>query len=207
MSKELTKKQQAVLNYIMEFSQLHGYPPSVREICAGIGVKSTSTVHGYLQRLEKNGSIKRDSTKTRSIVIQNNSYDDYNFLKNSDYINVPVVGKVAAGEPILAQENIEETFPIPSNYLKSGEYFLLNISGQSMIQVGILNGDYVLVKQQPDANDGQIVVALLDDSATVKTYYKEKDYIRLQPENDAMSPIIVRDLQILGIVKGVFRFM
>ncbi|MCD6436121.1 MAG: transcriptional repressor LexA [Clostridiales bacterium] len=207
MSKELTKKQQAVLHYIMEFSQLHGYPPSVREICAGIGVKSTSTVHGYLQRLEKNGSIKRDSTKTRSIVIQNNSYDDYNFLKNSDYINVPVVGKVAAGEPILAQENIEETFPIPSNYLKSGEYFLLNISGQSMIQVGILNGDYVLVKQQPDANDGQIVVALLDDSATVKTYYKEKDYIRLQPENDAMSPIIVRDLQILGIVKGVFRFM
>jgi repressor LexA len=207
MSKELTKKQQAVLNYIMEFSQSHGYPPSVREICAGIGVKSTSTVHGYLQRLEKNGSIKRDSTKTRSIVIQNDSYDDYNFLKNSDYINVPVVGKVAAGEPILAQENIEETFPIPSNYLKSGEYFLLSISGQSMIQAGILNGDYVLVKQQPNANDGQIVVALLDDSATVKTYYKEKDFIRLQPENDTMKPILTKELQILGIVKGVFRFM
>lgn len=207
MSKNLTKKQKDVLDFIMEFMRDNSYPPSVREICLGIGVKSTSTVHGYLQRLEKNGYIKRDSTKTRSIVIDNTYIDENRILNHNELINVPVVGRVAAGEPILAQENIEDTFPIPSNYLRSGEYFLLNISGQSMIQAGILDGDYVLVKQQNDAKNGDIVVALLDDSATVKTFYREKEYIKLQPENDTMSPIFTKDLQILGIVRGVFRFM
>ena len=176
MSKEITKKQKDVLNFIEEFLDDNGYPPSVREICKGIGVKSTSTVHGYLTRLEKNNYIKRDSSRTRSIVI-NNKYTNKPVSYVEEYINVPIVGKVAAGLPILAHENIESTFPIPANYLKSGEYFMLNVSGESMINVGIMNGDFVLVKQQPNANGGQIVVALLDDSATVKTYYKENDHI------------------------------
>jgi repressor LexA len=208
MSKKLTDKQQQVLNFIVSYAEDHGYPPSVRDICQGIGVKSTSTVHGYLTRLEKGGYLKRESSKTRSIVIGEKYKKQAS--KNTiveNYIDVPIVGRVAAGEPILALENIEDTFPIPANYIRSGEYFMLNISGESMIQAGILDGDYVLVRQQSDANDGEIVVALLDDSATVKTFFKEKDMIRLQPENDTMNPIFTRELEILGIVKGVFRFM
>ncbi len=208
MSKKLTEKQVLVLDFIASYDDDHGYPPSVRDICQGIGVKSTSTVHGYLTRLEKGGYLKRESSKTRSIVI-GDKYKGH-APKNTiveNYIEVPIVGRVAAGEPILALENIEDTFPIPANYIRSGEYFMLSISGESMIKAGILDGDYVLVRQQSDANDGEIVVALLDDSATVKTFFKEKDMIRLQPENDTMSPIFTRELEILGIVKGVFRFM
>ena len=207
MSKELTKKQKDVLNFIRDFVDDNGYPPSVREICIGIGVKSTSTVHGYLTRLERNGYITRESTRTRSIVLDNKFALDKPATRVDDYIQVPIVGRVAAGEPILAQENIEDTFPIPANYLRSGEYFMLNVSGESMIKAGIMDGDYVLVRKQNDAKNGDIIVALLDDSATVKTFFKEKDFIKLQPENDTMSPIFTKDLDVLGIVKGVFRFM
>jgi len=204
MSNKITSKQQDVLNFIQKFIEYNSYPPSVREICKGIDVKSTSTVHGYLQRLEKKGLIKRDSSKTRSIVIEKPENEK---VQSSEFTNVPIIGRVAAGEPILAVENIEDTFPIPSHYLKFGEYFLLNIDGESMINAGILDGDYVLVRQQNDADNGEIVVALLDDSATVKTFYKEENSIRLQPENDTMSPIYTKELNILGIVKGVFRFL
>lgn len=204
MSNKITSKQQDVLNFITDFIEHNSYPPSVREICKGIDVKSTSTVHGYLQRLEKKGLIKRDSLKTRSIVIEHSENEQ---VKSSEFVNVPIVGRVAAGEPILAVENIEDTFPIPSQYLKSGKYFLLNIDGESMINAGILDGDYVLVRQQNDADSGEIIVALLDDSATVKTFYKEQDFIRLQPENDTMDAIYTKELDILGIVKGVFRFL
>lgn len=207
MSKELTKKQKDVLNFIRDFVEDNGYPPSVREICIGIGVKSTSTVHGYLTRLERNGYITRESTRTRSIVLDNKFAVDKPATRVDDYIQIPIVGRVAAGEPILAQENIEDTFPIPANYLRSGEYFMLNVSGESMIKAGIMDGDYVLVRKQNDAKNGDIIVALLDDSATVKTFFKEKDFIKLQPENDTMSPIFTKDLDVLGIVKGVFRFM
>ncbi len=207
MSKELTKKQKDVLNFIKDFVDDNGYPPSVREICIGIGVKSTSTVHGYLTRLERNGYITRESTRTRSIVLENKFAFDKPATRVDDYIQVPIVGRVAAGEPILAQENIEDTFPIPANYLRSGEYFMLNVSGESMIKAGIMDGDYVLVRKQSDAKNGDIIVALLDDSATVKTFFKEKDFIKLQPENDTMSPIFTKELDVLGIVKGVFRFM
>lgn len=208
MPKKLTAKQQQVLNFIESYVRDHGYPPSVRDICQGIGVRSTSTVHGYLTRLEKGGYIKRESTKTRSIVIDHEMPQPLKEVRSVEsYIDVPIVGRVAAGEPILAQENIEDTFPIPANYIRSGEYFMLNISGESMVQAGILDGDYVLVRKQQDAKNGDIVVALLDDSATVKTFYRESNMIRLQPENDTMSPIFTRDLEVLGIVKGVFRFM
>ena len=203
----MTKKQKDVLNFIRDFVEDNGYPPSVREICIGIGVKSTSTVHGYLTRLERNGYITRESTRTRSIVLDNKFAVDKPATRVDDYIQIPIVGRVAAGEPILAQENIEDTFPIPANYLRSGEYFMLNVSGESMIKAGIMDGDYVLVRKQNDAKNGDIIVALLDDSATVKTFFKEKDFIKLQPENDTMSPIFTKDLDVLGIVKGVFRFM
>jgi repressor LexA len=207
MDKKLTKKQEDVLAFINKYLNEYGYPPSVREICKGIGVKSTSTVHGYLTRLEKNGHIKRDTTKTRSIVLDPTFATPKELTAATNYIDVPIIGKVAAGEPILAQENIEGSFPIPTNYIRSGEYFMLDVSGESMINAGILDGDYVLVRKQQNATNGEIVVALLDDSATVKTFYKEEQFIRLQPENDTMQPIFSRELDILGIVKGVFRFM
>lgn len=207
MPKKLTDKQQQVLDFIQAYVRDHGYPPSVRDICEGIGVRSTSTVHGYLTRLERGGYITRESTKTRSIVVDQSETAPSNVRSVDSYVDVPIVGRVAAGEPILAQENIEDTFPIPAQFIRSGEYFMLNISGESMVKAGILDGDYVLVRKQQDARNGDIVVALLDDSATVKTFFREQGMIRLQPENDTMSPIFTRDLEVLGIVKGVFRFM
>jgi repressor LexA len=175
----------------------------VREICDAVGLKSTSTVHGYLERLEKKGLIRRDPTKPRAIEI----LDDTTYVFKKELINVPIVGQVTAGQPILAVENIEDTFPIPAEYLHnhSNDVFMLSVRGESMIEAGILDGDLVIIEKKPTAQNGDMVVALIEDEATVKTFYKEKDHIRLQPENAAMEPIIVRDVSILGKVIGVIR--
>ena len=208
MEGNLTDKQKQVLEFIRKSLKERGYPPTVREICKGIGVSSTSTVHGYLARLEKKNYIQRESTKNRSIVIVDDSPSDSNVLSYSaDVANIPIVGTVTAGEPILAVENIEDHFPIPIQKIGQGVHFMLQISGDSMIEAGIFDGDYVLVREQNDARNGDFVVALIDDSATVKTFYREKDHIRLQPENPALLPIRVKSVSILGIVKGVFRFV
>lgn len=199
---ELTNKQQEILDFIKSEINSKGYPPSVREICSAVGLKSTSTVHGHLDRLEKRGLIRRDPTKPRAIEV----LDDYLYQK--EIISVPIVGSVAAGQPILAVENVEDNFPIPADFFPhKNQMFMLQIKGQSMIGTGINDGDYIIVQQQSTAINGDIVVALIDDSATVKTFYKEKDYIRLQPENPAMEPIIVDDCVILGKAVGLFRKM
>ncbi|WP_432664910.1 transcriptional repressor LexA [Wukongibacter baidiensis] len=203
MSLDLTKQQSKILEFIRSEVNSKGYPPSVREICEAVGLKSTSTVHGHLRRLEKKGYIRRDSTKPRAIEVLDSSSDI--FPDKKEIAHIPVIGKVTAGEPILAVENVEETFPVSVDFLESGTYFMLKIQGESMIDAGILDSDFVLVKQQPIASNGEIVVALIDDSATVKRFFKEDDYIRLQPENKFMEPIIVDDAKVLGIVKGVFR--
>ena len=182
------------------------FPPSVREICEAVNLKSTSSVHSHLETLEKNGYIRRDPTKPRAIEIVD---DNFNLVRR-ETVNVPIVGKVAAGQPLLAVENIEGYFPIPSEFMPNNKTFMLVVEGDSMINAGIFNGDYVIVEQQNTAENGQKVVALVDDSATVKTFYKEKDHIRLQPENDSMAPILVgadQFFQILGKVIGVFRLM
>ena len=199
---KITDKQREILEYIKAEILNRGYPPAVREICEAVKLKSTSSVHAHLETLEKNGYIRRDPTKPRAIEIVDENFN----LTRREMVNVPIVGKVAAGEPILAVENIENYFPIPAEFMPNEPTFILQVQGESMINAGILDGDYVLVQQQPTANDGDMVVALVDDSATVKTFYKENGYYRLQPENDFMDPIIVRDCQILGKVIGVFRF-
>lgn len=200
---KITPKQKEILEYIKNEILNRGFPPAVREICEAVHLKSTSSVHAHLETLEKNGYIRRDPTKPRAIEI----LDDEFALTRREMVNVPIVGTVAAGQPILAQENIENYFPIPSEYMPNEQSFMLRVKGESMINAGILNGDCVLVKQQPTANNGDMVVALIDDSATVKTFYREEGHIRLQPENDTMDPIIVEgDIQILGKVFGVFRF-
>lgn len=201
MAYDITEQQIKILNYIRNEVQSKGYPPSVREICEAVGLKSTSTVHGHLSKLEKNGYIRRDPTKPRAIEI----LDDDHLVTQREAVQIPVVGKVTAGEPILAFENIEDTFPVPIDFVDNDTYFILTIKGNSMINAGILDGDYVLVKQQQVANNGDIVVAMLEDEATVKRFYKEKNHIRLQPENPFMDPIIAKDVRILGLVKGVFR--
>ncbi len=202
-SGKITPKQKEILEYIKSEILNRGFPPAVREICEAVHLKSTSSVHAHLETLEKNGYIRRDPTKPRAIEI----LDDDFALTRREMVNVPIVGTVAAGQPILAQENIENYFPIPSEYMPNEQSFMLRVKGESMINAGILNGDCVLVKQQPTASNGDIVVALIDDSATVKTFYREEGHIRLQPENDSMDPIIVEDdIQILGKVFGVFRF-
>ena len=199
---KISDKQREILEYIKEEILSKGYPPAVREICEAVHLKSTSSVHSHLETLEKNGYIRRDPTKPRAIEILD---DDFN-LTRREVVNVPMIGHVAAGEPILATEHIENYFPIPAEYIPNKETFMLKVKGESMINAGILDGDSILVKQQPNAENGDIVVALVGDSATVKTFYKEKGHIRLQPENDTMDPIIVDDCQILGTVFGVFRF-
>ncbi len=202
-SGKITPKQKEILEYIKSEILNRGFPPAVREICEAVHLKSTSSVHAHLETLDKNGYIRRDPTKPRAIEI----LDDDFALTRREMVNVPIVGTVAAGQPILAQENIENYFPIPSEYMPNEQSFMLRVKGESMINAGILNGDCVLVKQQPTASNGDIVVALIDDSATVKTFYREEGHIRLQPENDSMDPIIVEDdIQILGKVFGVFRF-
>ncbi|MBM7581441.1 repressor LexA [Caldicoprobacter guelmensis] len=201
MYQNITDKQRKVLEFIKKELKKKGYPPSVREICEGLGIRSTSTVHGYLERLEKNGLIRRDPTKPRAIEI----LEDTTFLSNKEVVNVPIIGQVTAGKPILAVENIEDTFPIPAEMLPNSNVFMLRVKGESMIEAGILDGDYVIVKQQPHADNGDIVVALIEDEATVKRFYKEKDHVRLQPENRYMDPIIAREVSILGKVIGVIR--
>jgi len=201
MHRPITEKQKKVLEFIKKELKAKGYPPSVREICNGVGIKSTSTAHAYLERLEKNGYIRRDPTKPRAIEI----LDDTTYLSKKEIVNIPVVGQVTAGKPILAVENIEDTFPLPAHLLPNGDVFMLSVKGDSMIEAGIFDGDYVIVKQQSYADNGDIVVALIDYEATVKAFYKEKDHIRLQPRNPYMAPIIVDNVIILGKVVGVFR--
>ena len=213
----LNKRERAILKYIEKEIILKGYAPSVREICKVVGLSSTATVQGYLKTLEERGFIKKESKKGRTLRLLKNSRGNEvitdkegisrtkQFYSNKEMVNVPVVGKITAGAPILAIENITDTFPIPLDFVGNSECFMLTVRGESMIEAGIFDGDYILVKKQSTAENGTIVVALIDDEATVKTFYKEKDYIRLQPENSTMDPIIVPDCKILGIVGGVFR--
>ncbi len=199
---KITEKQSQILEYIKTEILNKGYPPSVRDICQAVNLKSTSSVHSHLETLEKNGYIRRDPTKPRTIEIIDDNFN----LTRREMTNVPMLGRVAAGEPILAVENVESYFPIPTEYMPNNEAFMLKVKGQSMINAGIFDGDNVLVEKCNTARNGDMVVALVDDSATVKTFYKEADHIRLQPENDTMEPIIVDDCEILGKVFGVFRF-
>ena len=199
---KITNKQREVLEYLKQQVLQKGYPPSVREICDAVGLKSTSSVHAHLESLERNGYIRKDPTKPRAIEIVDDGFN----LVRTETVYIPEVGKVAAGQPILAEENVQDYFPVPADVVPKGESFILNVRGESMINAGIFNGDRVFVHAQNTAHNGEIVVALIDDSATVKTFYKEKGHIRLQPENDTMDPIIVDDCQILGTVFGVFRF-
>jgi len=198
---KITQKQSEILEYIKSEILNKGYPPAVREICEAVHLKSTSSVHSHLETLEKNGYIRRDPTKPRAIEIIDDSFN----LVRREVVNVPVIGRVTAGEPILAVENVESYFPIPSEFMPNAESFMLRGRGESMINAGIFDGDRILVQRQETARDGDIVVALVGESATVKTYYKEDGHIRLQPENDSMNPIIVSDCRILGKVFGVFR--
>ena len=200
---KISAEQQEILEYIKDEILHKGYPPAVREICQAVNLKSTSSVHSHLETLEKNGYIRRDPTKPRAIEIMDDTFN----LNRREMVNVPILGNVAAGEPLFAEENIEDYFPIPAEMVPNSEVFMLHVRGESMINVGILDGDNVLVQQQSTAKDGEMVVALVEDSATVKTFYKEDGYIRLQPENDTMEPIIVPDCQILGKVFGIFRFL
>lgn len=207
---DLNKREKAILSFIEKQINLYQYPPSVREIGKAVGLNSTATVHGYLAKLESKGYIRKESQKGRTLrVVQ----DDEVIRKPKDVytgkemVDVPVVGKITAGAPILAVENITDTFPIPLDFVGNSESFMLTVRGESMIEAGILDGDFILVKQQNTAENGEIVVALIEDEATVKTFYKENNYIRLQPENSTMAPIIVPDCKILGKVAGVFRKM
>ena len=199
---KISKKQLEILEYIKAEILRVGYPPAVREICEAVQLKSTSSVHSHLETLEKNGYIRRDPTKPRAIEIMDDNFN----LTRREMVNVPMVGRVAAGEPILADQNITDYFPIPMDFMPNNETFMLTVKGESMINAGIFDGDYVLVEKQQTARNGEMVVALVDDSATVKTFYKENGYFRLQPENDSMDPIIVNHCDILGKVIGVFRF-
>ena len=200
---KISKKQLEILEYIKSEILRIGYPPAVREICEAVNLRSTSSVHAHLESLEKNGYIRRDPTKPRAIEIIDDTFN----LTRREMVNVPMVGQVAAGEPILAEQNITNYFPIPMEFMPNNDTFMLTVRGESMINVGIYDGDYVLVEQRTTASNGEIVVALVDDSATVKTFYKENGYYHLQPENDDMDPIIVTNCQILGKVIGVFRFL
>lgn len=208
---ELNKREKAIIKFIEKEVKQNGYPPSVREIGKAVGLSSTATVHGYLAQLEKKGYIKKESQKGRTLRLLKNDepYEQMKmskeFYSGKEMVNVPVVGKITAGAPILAVENVTDTFPIPIDFVGNSESFMLTVRGESMVEAGILDGDYILVKKQNTANNGEIVVALIDDEATVKTFYKEKNHIRLQPENSTMEPIIVPDCKILGKVGGVFR--
>ena len=200
---KISSKQREILEYIKQEILNKGYTPAVREICEAVHVKSTSSVHSHLETLEKNGYIRRDPTKPRAIEIIDDNFN----LTRREVVNVPIIGQVAAGQPLLAVENIENYFPIPTEFMPNAETFMLKVKGDSMINAGIFNGDKILVQKQSDAQNGDIVVALVDDSATVKTFYKEDGHFRLQPENDTMDPIIVNECSILGKVFGIMRFL
>lgn len=210
---ELNKREKTILKFIEKQIMTDGYPPSVREIGQAVGLSSTATVHGYLERLEKKGYIKKKDKKGRTLRLLKGSTGETKKTSSKDFytqkelVEVPVVGKITAGMPILAVENVTDTFPIPIDFVGNSDCFMLTVRRESMIEAGILDGDYILVKKQNNANNGEIVVALIEDEATVKTFYKEKDHIRLQPENSTMDPIIVPTCEILGKVAGVFRKM
>ena len=209
----LNKREKAILKYIEKQLKVNGYPPSVREIGKAVGLKSTATVHAYISALEEKGYVKKESQKGRTLKLLKGGLDenpnqetfDKSFYSGREMVDVPVIGKITAGEPILAFENITDTFPIPLDFVGTSESFMLTVRGESMIEAGILDGDYILVRKQNTAENGEIVVALIGEEATVKTFYKEKDHIRLQPENSSMDPIIVPNCEILGKVSGVFR--
>lgn len=200
---KISAKQQEILEYIKETILEKGYPPAVREICEAVNLSSTSSVHSHLETLEKNGYIRRDPTKPRTIEICDESFQ----MMRREMTSIPMIGRVAAGQPILAQENIEGYFPLPVEYVPNADTFMLKVKGESMINAGIFDGDQLFVEKCNTARNGDTVVALIDDSATVKTFYKEDGHIRLQPENDTMDPIIVENCEILGKVFGVFRLM
>ena len=208
---ELNKREKAILKFIEKSVNEKGYPPSVREIGKAVGLSSTATVHGYLAKLAKKGYIKKEEQKGRTLKLlkgglgENEKGTGKALYSGKELVEVPIVGKISAGEPILAVENIIDTFPIPVDFIGNSESFMLVVRGQSMIEAGILEGDYILVKAQNTANNGEIVVALIEDEATVKTFYKENGHVRLQPQNSSMEPIIMPDCQILGKVAGVFR--
>ena len=198
---KISAKQLEILEYIKQEILSKGYPPAVREICEAVNLKSTSSVHSHLETLEKNGYIRRDPTKPRAIEIIDDTFN----LTRRETVNIPLIGTVAAGQPLLAEQNIENYFPIPAEYVPNTQTFMLKVKGDSMINAGIFEGDQIMVQQQSSADNGDMVVALIEDSATVKTLYKEDGHIRLQPENDSMDPIIVKDVDIIGKVFGVFR--
>jgi len=210
---QLSNREQKILSYMKKEIQKKGYPPTVREICTALNIKSTSTTHKDIETLVEKGYIVKDPAKPRALMIIDSTPDQAGAgrIGNADridVIDVPLVGRIAAGTPILAEQNIDDMFPVPARYV-SGTNFMLTVRGDSMVDAGILDGDYILVEQQPTANNGDIVVAMIDgfeSEATVKTFYKEKDHVRLQPENREMSPIVVNDVKILGKVKGVFRY-
>ena len=198
---KITAKQQEILDYIKDEILKRGYPPTVREICETVNLKSTSSVHSHLETLEKNGYIRRDPTKPRAIEICDDSFQ----MVRTEMVSLPVIGNVAAGQPILAEENIQDYFPVPADVVPKGESFILNVRGESMINAGIFDGDLLIVTPQKVANNGDIVVAVIGEEATVKTFYREKGRIRLQPENDAMDPIYVTEVELAGKVTGLFR--
>jgi len=218
----LKEREKKILAYMKTEIKKKGYPPTVREMCNSLGIKSTSTAHKDLANLEQKGYIRKDPAKPRAIEIldfdddsrldtKNAHYDidSYANSERTDVIEIPVVGQIAAGTPILAEQNIEDSFPVPARFISKGNHFMLTVKGDSMIEAGIFDGDYILVQQQNTAQNGEIVVAMIDgfeSEATVKTFYKESGRIRLQPENQNMSPIIVNDVRILGLVRGVFRY-
>ncbi|WP_417853733.1 transcriptional repressor LexA [[Clostridium] scindens] len=200
---KISPKQQEILEYIKSQILERGFPPAVRDICEAVHLKSTSSVHSHLETLEKNGYIRRDPTKPRAIEILDESF---NFTRR-EMVNVPMVGRVAAGEPLLAEQNVENYFPIPMEFMPNNQTFMLRVKGDSMINIGIFDGDLVLVEQRQTARNGEVIVALVEDGATVKRFFKEEGVFRLQPENGALDPIIVKEVQILGKVIGVFRFL
>ena len=208
---ELNKREKTILKFIEKQIMTDGYPPSVREIGQAVGLSSTATVHGYLERLEKKGYIKKKDKKGRTLRLLKGSTGETKKTSSKDFytqkelVEVPVVGKITAGMPILAVENVTDTFPIPIDFVGNSECFMLTVRGESMIEAGILDGDYILVKKQNNANNGEIVVALIEDEATVKTFYKENGYFRLQPENDTMAPIILDSVTIVGKAIGLYR--
>ncbi|MBQ2678479.1 MAG: transcriptional repressor LexA [Firmicutes bacterium] len=209
----LKDREKKILDFMKKEIKQKGYPPTVREICAALGIKSTSTVHKDIATLEKEGYIRKDPSKPRALMLVDSeeagTANRFSNAERTDVVEIPVVGRVAAGTPILAEENIEDSFPVPSRYVTNGTSFMLTVKGESMIEAGIMDGDYILVQQQNTARNGDIVVAMIDgfeSEATVKTFYKEDNHIRLQPENSTMNPIIVKDVRILGKVTGVFRY-
>ena len=213
----LKEREQKILNYMKEEIRTKGYPPTVREICAALGIKSTSTTHKDIESLVRQGYLVKDPSKPRALMVVDpdekaapaSAYNNVSAFPANDIVEIPIVGRVAAGTPILAEENIEDTFPVPARYAAGGTSFMLRVRGESMIEAGIMDGDLILVQQTQDARNGEIVVAMIDgfeSEATVKTFYRENGHIRLQPENQSMSPIIVQDVKIMGKVKGVFRY-